>query len=99
MIADVDANIGQISGDFGEEVRLFERCERRVGLQPLSNRDSAGMHNLHAGAAIYHLGWLRWRWRCSQLPLGDNARRAEADEHPSKTLMLVRIEKFIVFRL
>jgi len=55
VITDIDANVGQISGDFGEEIRLFERCERCVGLQPLSNRDAARMHDLDARAAI-HLG-------------------------------------------
>src|ERR1700730_18043210 len=44
VVTDIDANVGQISGDFGEQIRLFERCERRVGLQPPGNRDAARMH-------------------------------------------------------
>ena len=52
VIADIDANIGQISGDFGEEIRFLEGFKRGVGLQPLSHRDAARMHNLDPRAAI-----------------------------------------------
>ena len=52
MIADIDANIGQVSGDFGEEIRFLEGFERSVGLQPLSHRDAVRMHNLDPRAAI-----------------------------------------------
>jgi hypothetical protein len=51
VIADVDASIGQVPGDFGEEIRLLEGCERGVGLQPLSHRAAARMHNLDPWAA------------------------------------------------
>ena len=34
VIPDLDANIGQVPGDFGEEISLLEGCERGVGLQP-----------------------------------------------------------------
>ena len=56
MITDIDANVGQISGDFGVEIRLFEPCERRIGLQPLSNHDAARMHDLDAQAAVDFAG-------------------------------------------
>jgi hypothetical protein len=51
VIPDVDANIGQVPGDFGEEIRLLEGFERGVGFQPLSRRDAARMHNLDRWAA------------------------------------------------
>jgi hypothetical protein len=35
-----------------EEIRLFEGCERRVGLQPLSHGEAARMHDLDSRAAI-----------------------------------------------
>jgi hypothetical protein len=80
VITDIDANVGQISGDFGEEIRLFERCERRVGLQPLRHREAARMHNLDRWAAI-HLRWLRWRWRCRQVLLSNDGPGTEANHH------------------
>ena len=52
VIADIDANIGQISGDFGEEVRLLEGFEGGVGLETLCHRDAARTHNLDPRGAI-----------------------------------------------
>ena len=46
VIADVDANIRQVSGDLGEEVRFLKGFERGVGLETLGHRGAARMHNL-----------------------------------------------------
>jgi hypothetical protein len=47
VIAEVDANIGQVSGDFGEEIRLLEGGERGVGFQPLTHCAAARMDNIN----------------------------------------------------
>jgi hypothetical protein len=52
VIADIDANIGQVSGDFGEEVRFFEGFEAGVGLETSCRRDAARTHNLDPRGAI-----------------------------------------------
>jgi hypothetical protein len=52
VITDIDANGGQISGDFGEEIRLFEPCEHRVGLQPLNHCAAARMDNIDPRAVL-----------------------------------------------
>ena len=52
VIADIDANIGQVSGDFGEEIRFLKGFEGGVGLETLSHRDAARMHNLDPRGAI-----------------------------------------------
>ena len=52
VIADVDANIGQVSGDFGEEIRFFEGFKGGVGFETLRHRDAARTHNLDQRRAI-----------------------------------------------
>ena len=52
MIADIDANVGQISGDFGEEIRLLKSFKGSIGLETLSYREAAGMHNLNPRRVI-----------------------------------------------
>jgi len=41
VIADINANIGQVAGDLSEEIGFLEGCERCVGLQPLYHREAA----------------------------------------------------------
>jgi hypothetical protein len=52
VIADINANVGQVTGDLSEEIRFLERFERGVGLQPLCNRDATRMLNLDLWATI-----------------------------------------------
>jgi hypothetical protein len=52
MITDIDANIRQISGDFGEEIRFLKGFEGGVGLEMLSHRDAERPHNLDPRGAI-----------------------------------------------
>ena len=52
VIADVDANIRQVSGDFGEEVRFLKGFEGGVGLESLGHRGAARMHNLDPRRAV-----------------------------------------------
>ena len=53
VVADINANIGQVSGDFGEEIRLLESGEGGIGLQPLSHREAPRMHHLDRWAALH----------------------------------------------
>ena len=46
VITDIDANVRQISGDFGEEIRRLESLQRGIGLQPLSHCHAARIYDL-----------------------------------------------------
>ena len=52
VIADIDANIGQVSGDFGEQVRFLKGFEGGVGLETLGHRGAARTHNIDPRRAI-----------------------------------------------
>jgi hypothetical protein len=79
VIANVDPNIGQVSGDVGEEIRFFKGFEGRVGLEMLAHRDAARAYNLNAWGTVRRLRGIHWRWRCRQMPGGNHAARANAD--------------------
>jgi hypothetical protein len=46
VIADIDANIGQVPGDIGEDIRFFKGFEGGVGLETLGHGDAARTHHL-----------------------------------------------------
>jgi hypothetical protein len=78
VIADIDANIRQVSGDFGEQVSFLKGFEGGVGLETLGHRGAARMHDVDPRRAI-RLRRIHWRWRCRQMPIGNDARGADAD--------------------
>jgi hypothetical protein len=53
VIPDVDANIRQVSGDLGKQVRLLESFEAGIGLETLGHRGAARTDNLDSRRVVH----------------------------------------------
>jgi hypothetical protein len=60
VVANINANIGQVARDLSEEIRFLERFQRGIGLQPFFHRGAARLLKLDPWATIC-LSRLRWR--------------------------------------